>query len=220
MKPIDAGGEIKSLSVSPNGKRIASLVDVMSFSSRKEDKSIRIWDVDQGNFWFPPLGTGGKFLLFTFDKKWKKMVAVAHDGALYLWDDSLKPICNTRGVHGDIVFSVAFNPDGTRIVTGHKDGAIRLWSPSTCKSMGELLPRRHYGIVSSIAFSKDGKFIVSGGGEGDNILQIWDALKQTPLGKPLYEHENEVLSVAFNSDGDRIISGSSDKTLRLWDSEF
>ena len=57
--------------------------------------------------------------------------------------------------------SVAFSPDGKKIVSGSYDKTIRVWDAETGK---EIIPplEEHSGTVSSIAFSPDGKKIVSG----------------------------------------------------------
>ena len=122
------------------------------------------------------------------------------------------------------VDSVAFSPDGERIVSGGADGTLRLWDlqgqqigdPFEGHEGEEPLFKR----VTSVAFSPDGERIVSGGSDG--TLRLWD-LQGQQIGDPFEGHEGEeplfkrVTSVAFSPDGERIVSGGSDGTLRLWD---
>jgi WD40 repeat protein len=74
--------------------------------------------------------------------------------------------------HQRWVSSVAFSPDGQRIVSGGGDGSIRLWETATGKPIGEafLVPQ---GNVDSVAFSPDGRRIVSGGEDG--YVRLWPA---------------------------------------------
>src|SRR5262249_29047456 len=56
--------------------------------------------------------------------------------------------------HSDNVTSVAFSPDGARVVSGSNDKSIKLWDVTT----GALLRtfQGHSGWVTSAAFSPDG----------------------------------------------------------------
>ncbi|MEI2740158.1 MAG: WD40 repeat domain-containing protein [Chitinophagaceae bacterium] len=112
------------------------------------------------------------------------------------------------------VTSVAFSPDGRRIVSGSVDHTLRLWDAATGAAIGEPL-KGHSGSVRSVAFSPDGRRIVSG--SYDNTLRLWDAATGAAIGEPLKGHTGWVTSVAFSPDGRRIVSGSADNTLRLWD---
>jgi WD40 repeat protein len=63
--------------------------------------------------------------------------------------------------HSNYVASVAFSPDGCRIVSGSFDNTIRVWNAETGAGvMGPL--KGHSGPVLSVAFSPDGHRIVSG----------------------------------------------------------
>ena len=63
--------------------------------------------------------------------------------------------------HEDYVHSVAFSPDGSKIISGSDDKTIRIWDASTGV---EMLPplQGHEDCVRSVAFSPDGSKIISG----------------------------------------------------------
>jgi len=109
--------------------------------------------------------------------------------------------------------SVAYSPDGSRIVSGSSDKTLRIWDAQTGAPLGEPLTG-HKGNVLSVAYSPDGRRIVSG--SSDRTLRVWDVQTGVQIGEPLTGHEGDVRSVAFSPDGRRIVSGSSDNTLRLW----
>jgi WD40 repeat protein len=136
------------------------------------------------------------------------------DQTLRLWDANNEQIIGQplKG-HESFVNSVAFSPDGARIISGSADKTLRLWNAFTGQPIGPPL-KGHLGEVSSVAFSPDGTRIVSG--SYDKTLWLWDVKTGQPIGQPLKGHENEVSSVAFSPNGTRIVSGSRDNTLRLW----
>ncbi|KAF8146627.1 quinon protein alcohol dehydrogenase-like superfamily, partial [Mycena galopus ATCC 62051] len=118
--------------------------------------------------------------------------------------------------HKGFVISVAFSPDGTRIVSGSYDNTVCVWDAETQSQIGAPL-EGHEGVVTSVAFSPDGTRIVSG--SEDNTVRVWDTKTQTQIRAPLEGHTNGITSVAFSPDGTHIVSGSDDCTVRLWDAE-
>ena len=114
------------------------------------------------------------------------------------------------------VNSVAFSPDGRKIVSSSDDETIRIWDAKTGLQIGDPFIG-HTGPVNSVAFSKDGTKIVSG--SWDETIRIWDVKTGLQIGEPLTGHTWGVNSVAFSPDGTKIVSGSNDITLRIWDAE-
>ncbi len=98
----------------------------------------------------------------------------------------------------DAVRSVAFSPDGRRIVSGSYDRTLRLWDAATGQPIEAPLTG-HTDVVRSVAFSPDGRRIVSG--SNDRTVRLWDAATGRPIGQPLIGHEGHVTSVAFSPDG-------------------
>ncbi len=77
--------------------------------------------------------------------------------------------------HGSIVYSVAFSPDGKRVLTGSGDNTAKLWDVKTGKEL--LTLKEHGDWVHSAAFSPDGKRVVTGSADG--TAKIWDAVDWT-----------------------------------------
>ncbi|KIK71658.1 hypothetical protein GYMLUDRAFT_977718, partial [Collybiopsis luxurians FD-317 M1] len=115
--------------------------------------------------------------------------------------------------HTGPVHSVAFSPDGKKIVSGSMDCSVQIWDAETGQAEGEPMQGHTKGVLS-VAFSPDGKKIVTG--SRDKLLQIWDLETGNPEGEPLQGHTHSVYSVAFSQDGRKIVSGSKDSSLRVW----
>jgi WD40 repeat protein len=69
-----------------------------------------------------------------------------------------------------LVTSVAFSPDGHRIVSGSNDLTLRLWDADTGQPIGAPFTG-HTNWVTSVAFSPDGQRVVSG--SNDATLRFW-----------------------------------------------
>ena len=74
--------------------------------------------------------------------------------------------------HESWVTSVAFSPDGKRIVSGNGGKLLKIWDSETGKEL--LTLRRHSGrTILSVAFSLDGKSILAGSNDG--TVKIWNS---------------------------------------------
>ena len=112
--------------------------------------------------------------------------------------------------HSDAVLSVAFSPDGQRLLSGSADSTVRLWNlhsgAETCILSG------HTDKVWSVAFLPDGKRAISAG--KDKSVRLWDLER----GRELRCFEGRTnRGLAVSPDGSLALTGSlSDGMVRLW----
>ncbi|BCL33810.1 hypothetical protein [Nostoc sp. MS1] len=117
--------------------------------------------------------------------------------------------------HTDIVWGVAFSPDGQLLVSGSTDKTLKIW-----RSDGTLLQtlEGHTSAVTSVAFSPDGQTIASA--SLDQTVLLWQKNPTTgkyePAAQQPIKHQDFVYSVNFSPDGKLIATASKDKTIKIW----
>ena len=110
-----------------------------------------------------------------------------------------------------IALSVAFTPDGQRVVAGIADGTIRIWQRHS--GILEQTITAHEGWVWSVAVNHDGGMIASSSDDGSV------AITEVATGRVrrLRGHRNWVRTVAFSPDGSQLVTGSEDRRVLVWD---
>ncbi len=120
----------------------------------------------------------------------------------YLW----------RACHGDVSMlspherlttAMALSPDGRTRVTGHADGALISWDPSTRRERGRV--RAHPRGVSGLAFSPNGRILASWSttqGRPSEV-KLWDPTTARPLAM-IPRVEGGVIDLTFSSDARRL----------------
>jgi WD40 repeat protein len=69
------------------------------------------------------------------------------------------PNRESRVRHRFPLWTAAFSPDGSRVVTASNDRTARLWDARTGDPLG--VPMRHEGLVEMASFSPDGLRVVT-----------------------------------------------------------
>ena len=161
----------------------------------------------------------GSIRTMSFRSDGKVLATGDTNSEIWLWQTAfsatsrdIKSHISTLQGHQNWVCSVAFSPDGTRLVSGSADRTIKLWAAQTGELLRTLTGHEHG--VWTVAFSPDGRSIASG--SADQTVRVWETATGT-CQQILSGHNNWVWIVAFSPDGRSIASGSADQTVRLWD---
>ncbi len=163
------------------------------------------------------LGTGEPIRYFDTDSVLR--VAISPDGrigvsagdGMTVWDlESGEQIRRLEG-HTNIVWGVAFSPDGRTVLSGSDDTTLILWDLETGEAIRRFLG--HSGGIKRVALSPDGRTALSASRDATVIL--WDVQTGEAL-RRYVGHSGQVGTVAFSPDGLRGLSGGGDGRMIEW----
>ncbi|KAF7348845.1 WD40 repeat-like protein [Mycena venus] len=163
---------VACIAFSPDGGQIAT---------QCMDGTIRVWDFKTGALLVGPLESAhsaekyitfdGRYLVFSPDSKYLASTDTP-TSTVRLWDSArgaaaAEPFPELAGY----VTSLAFSPDGTRIVSGSVGSTLRVWDTHTGATVAGPF-KGHTSNVESVAFAPDGKRVASG--SRDKTIRVWE----------------------------------------------
>lgn len=201
---------VMALLFSQDGSTLASVGD---------DGGVNLWKWKSGNF-DSAMGSytrtflehTSNLLSLAMTPDSRTLITGGLDG-IRVWDlRTQRPLYNMVRFDNQ-TYSLAVNPNGDILASGHKFGSIKLWSLSTGTALGRIPAHtRPANPVSALAFTPDGLTLVSG--SYDRTIQIRD-LRAGRLEYILRGHTGRIQSIAINPDGETLASASRDG-VRLW----
>ncbi|KAI9552108.1 hypothetical protein GHT06_022445 [Daphnia sinensis] len=94
---------------------------------------------------------------------------------------------------GDI-HRLAWNPKGTQLVTGSKDGWISFWTSSGTSLYQQ---KQHSEEITAMSWNPEGKFLATAG--RDTLVKVWNALGQNAVQSFSY-HTSAVWDIQWQSE--------------------
>ncbi len=208
-------GEVRSLSVSGNGKLIATVAD--------QDTNVRLWDAKT---LLPLAALAGhrafvNCVAISPDDRW--LASGSAYGDFLLWDLQTTPPKGPTSVvtHGagntfnNLIHAAAFSHDGKRLAVAGSGKSVALFDTSgpTVVERG-VLP----GIdqeVRSLTFSRDGTMLALAGLD-DQSVRLWDMSGNQPQERATLTAQRGV-SAAFSPDGKTLAILNQDGRVHRWD---
>jgi WD40 repeat protein len=118
------------------------------------------------------------------------------------------------------VRSLAFNPDGGRLLVAGTSGKVEqggvavLWDTTSGKQVATFEILEYGGSVLSVAISPDGSKVLTG--SSNSSAALWNVATAERL-QIVTGHTKPVTSVAFSENGQRMMTASDDTTAIIWD---
>ncbi len=209
------------LAVSPDRKLLAlanaaGVVRVLDFQTRQV---IQTWQTHGGAIHdlafrsLPPV-TGDAPQAADALKDAGQLATAGADRTVRIWNYGTgKPLGVLRGSLAPI-HSVAWQPDGKRLVAGAADGSLTLWNALHG-------PRRTFeglaGPATVSVVSPDGKRLATSGIVNERPAIVVRDLATGAVTRTLLGHNGPVTALAFSVDNTKLVSGSADQTARVWD---
>ncbi|CAD7080095.1 unnamed protein product [Hermetia illucens] len=193
--------------------------------SSGKDNSIRIWEVNSGNFSVKCVARGMKHTSSVGSVAFGKLshticASVSQDTCLKVWsvpknfdgDDILSFNCvATQVAHEKDVNCVTISPNDKIIATASQDKTAKLWSSSDLQLIGVL--RGHKRGVWCVRFSPTDQILLTT--SADCTLRLWSITDMSCL-KSIEGHESSVLRGEFISNGMQLLSAGADGLLKVW----
>jgi RNA polymerase sigma factor (sigma-70 family) len=103
-------------------------------------------------------------------------------------------------------------PDGSRLVSAHYDGTVRVWDSETRREIHRISVAKP-GVYGCLACSADGRWLGLGG--SDRTISVWELATGNKV-IAFAGHDSAILRVAFTKDGRGLVS-NADLSPILWD---
>jgi WD40 repeat protein len=193
-------GWINSIAFSCDGGRLLS---------GGRDKTVRIWELATGAELHSLERIGAEVRCVTVSRE--QFAAGCSDGSISFWDAATFAARSSLNGHSGAVLGLAFDGDGTRLVSGGEDGTVQVWNLADQKSVWK--EKLHAEAVNAVTFSPNGASVASA--SYDHTARLTDAVNGAEI-RVLVGHTAPLRSVAFSPDGSRLATSAGDATARIW----
>lgn len=127
------------------------------------------------------------------------------------------PVIATLEGHMDVIQSLAWNSDGTRLAAGGYRSVLA-WNPADWSKPAYTLAAPLEGRVTGLSFLLDNTTLIVADGATSvkGVLHRWKLGEAKPA-QTIEAHTDNVLSLALSKDGKQIASGGADNLAKVWD---
>ncbi len=127
------------------------------------------------------------------------------------------PVVATLEGHKDVIQSLTWNSDGTRLAAGGYRSVL-VWNPADWSKPAYTLAAPLEGRVTGMMFLLDNTTLIVADGATSvkGVLHRWKLGEAKPA-QSIEAHADNVLSLAISKDGKQIATGGADNLAKVWD---
>ncbi|EEB05556.1 U3 snoRNP-associated protein Utp1 [Schizosaccharomyces japonicus yFS275] len=127
-------------------------------------------------------------------------------GQLLVWEWQSESYILKQQAHYDVLSSLAYSPDGQRVVTSADDGKLKLWDLHSGFSIVTFT--QHTAAVTGICFAKRGNVLFSSSLDGS--VRAWDLIRYRNFRTFTAPSRVQFSCVAVDPAGEIVCAGSQD----------
>jgi WD40 repeat protein len=203
-------GAVSGVAFAPGGHQLVSYSQATRLVPAAVDDTVRVWEV-RPQATLPVLRGHRSYVYpvaYSPDGRW--IASGGWDSTIRLWDAVTGEDCGPPWDNGDVVKTLDFSPDGSRLVSGRHDG-LDVWDVATGRRL-QRIQAPAPGIVA-VAFHPDGRTLAAlDTVEGATVFNAATGaiLTRVRVGGV---HDTKVL--AYSPDG-RWLAGASPDMKTIW----
>ncbi|KAF8839815.1 WD40 repeat-like protein [Paxillus ammoniavirescens] len=187
------------------------------------DKTIRIWDVENGEQERTSMEHEGGLFGLAVTRDGKRMLSGGEDKRIKVWDVKTHELMEEWESHTHEIYCIAMSPDDQLAASGGNNGEILI---REIEEGGRIKHAINAGGstqgVHSVCFSPNGEKLACDVGNligHSGVIHVYDVESGELVLGPIEGHTEPVHCVLWSLDGSQLFSASLDHTIRCWNSD-
>ncbi|CAG8465066.1 6401_t:CDS:10 [Gigaspora rosea] len=172
--------DINSIAVAPNDK---------IFATGSQDKTVKIWSVDDGKLLGICSGHKRGVWSVQFSPVDQTIVTSSGDKTIKIWSTTDFSCLKTFEGHTNTVLKALFLTSGTQLMSCGSDGLLKLWTIKSNECIATL--DNHTEKIWALTARKDENVVASGG--ADSLINLWEDCTTEEMEKRVKEEEEQIL---------------------------